>query len=79
MKSFPCGNSQENHLIHSGGPTGRTLPGSFQAGDPRDMDLTPGSGQSLGGGYVSPLQYSCLDNPMDKEPGRLQSTGLHKV
>ena len=47
MKSFPCGNSQENHLIHSGGPTGRKLPGSFQAGDPRDMDLTPGSGQSL--------------------------------
>jgi len=23
-----------------------------------------------------PLQYSCLGNPMDKEPGRLQSTGL---
>ena len=25
-----------------------------------DMGLTPGSGQSLGGGNGNPLQYSCL-------------------
>ena len=32
----------------------------------RDTGSIPGSGQSLGGGNVSPLQYSCLGNPMDR-------------
>ena len=26
-----------------------------------------------------PLQYSCLENPMDRETGGLQSTGLQRV
>ena len=26
----------------------------------------PGSGRSLGGGEGNPLQYSCLENPMDR-------------
>ena len=31
---------------------------------------------SPGEGNGTPLQYSCLENPMDREePGRLQSTG----
>ena len=29
-----------------------------------DMSLTAGLGRSPGGGNVSPLQYSCLENPM---------------
>ena len=33
------------------------------AGDP---SLIPGSGRSPGGGYGNPLQYSCLENPMDR-------------
>ena len=36
------------------------------AGDVRDMGLIPGSGRSPGGGHGSPLQYSCLGNPMDR-------------
>ena len=33
----------------------------------------PGSKRSLGGGNGNPLQYSCLENPMDREePGGLQ-------
>ena len=28
-----------------------------------------------GEGNGNPLQYSCLENPMDEEPGRLQSMG----
>ena len=36
------------------------------AGDIRDMGLTPGSGRSPGGGHGNPLQYSCLENPMDR-------------
>ena len=37
------------------------------AGDLRDVGLIPGSGRSLGRGHGNPLQYSCLENPMDRE------------
>ena len=30
------------------------------------MSSVPGLGRSLGGGHVNPLQYSCLENPMDR-------------
>ena len=36
------------------------------AEDLRDAGLTPGSGRSPVGGHGNPLQYSCLENPMDK-------------
>ena len=36
------------------------------AGDVRDTGSIPGSGRSSGGGHGSPLQYSCLENPMDR-------------
>ena len=36
------------------------------AGDARDVSSIPKSGRSLGEGNVNPLQYSCLENPMDK-------------
>ena len=35
-------------------------------GDARDLGLIPGSGRSLGGGNGNPLQYSSLENPMDR-------------
>ena len=38
-----------------------------------DEGSIPGSGGSPGEGNGNPLQYSCLENPMDKEPGGLQS------
>ena len=41
------------------------------AGDVRDVDSIPGSGRSPGGGNGNPLQYSCLENPTEEEPGRL--------
>ena len=31
-----------------------------------DAGLIPGSGRSSGGGNSNSLQYSCLDNPMDR-------------
>ena len=43
------------------------------AGDVRDLGSIPALGRSPGGGHSNPLQYSCLENPMDEEPGRLQS------
>ena len=36
------------------------------AGDMGDMGSTLGSGRSPGGGHGNPLQYSCLENPMDR-------------
>jgi len=34
--------------------------------DTRVMGLIPGSGRSFGEGNGNPLQYSCLENPMDR-------------
>ena len=36
------------------------------AGDIRDVGSITGSGISPGGGHGNPLQYSCLENPMDR-------------
>ena len=46
------------------------------AGDTGDMDSIPGLGRSPGEGNGNPLQYSCLENPMDK--GAWQGT-VHGV
>ena len=36
------------------------------AGNIKDVGLIPWSGRSPGGGHGNPLQYSCLENPMDR-------------
>ena len=36
------------------------------AGGVRDVGSIPGLGRSPGGGHGNPLQYSCLENPMDR-------------
>ena len=41
-----------------------------------DAGSTPGLGRSPGGGYGNPLQYSCLEDPMDR--GAWQAT-VHRV
>ena len=41
------------------------------AGDVRDT----GSGRSPGGGHGNPLQYSCLENPMDRGAWRATVPG----
>ena len=50
-----------------------------KAGDTRDVGLIPGLVRSPGKGNGNPLQYSCLENSMDGEPGRLQSMRLQRV
>jgi len=52
----------------------KKLPAS--AGDVRDPGLIPGWGRSPGGGHGNPLQYSCLEKPMDR--GAWQTT-VHRV
>jgi len=52
----------------------KNLPSS--AGDLRDTDLIPGLGRRPGEGNGNPLQYFCLENPMDR--GTWRAT-VHRV
>ena len=51
-KRFPCGAMVNNPPAN--------------AGDLRDEGSIPGLGRSPGGGQDNPLQYFCLENPMDR-------------
>ena len=42
----------------------KNLPANIE--DIRDVHSIPGLGRSPGGGHGNPLQYSCLENPMDR-------------
>ena len=68
----------------------RQLGGAFQvvlvvsnppakAGNIREAGSIPGSGRSPGGGNGNPLQYSSLENSMDRGAGGLQSIESQRV
>ena len=57
----------------AGGSDGKAS--AYNAGDP---GLIPGSGRSSGEGNGNPLQYSCLENPMDGEAWRATVHGVAK-
>ena len=59
-----------------GGTVVQNLPAN--AGDARDAGLIPGSGRSPGGGNGNSLQYSCLENPMDRGAWRTTVHGITK-
>ena len=66
------------------GPSAYIFPGGSEgkasACKAGDLGLIPGSGRSPGEGNGNPLQYSCLENPMDGEAWcRLQSMGSQRV
>ena len=48
------------------------------AGDLVDTDLIPGSGRSPEEGNGNPLQYSCLENSMDKGVWQAAEHGVSK-
>ena len=48
----------------------------INAGDIRDVSLFPGLGRSPGGGQGNLLQYSCLENPVDR---RAWCSIVHRV
>ena len=62
--SFPGGSVVKNSLAN--------------AGDARDVGLIPVSGRSPGEGSVNPLQYSCLEHSMDREPWQATVYGVTK-
>ena len=47
--------------------------------DAGDLDLVPGLGRSPGEGNSYPLQYSCLENTMDREALQTTVHGGHRV
>ena len=59
-----------------GGASGKNLPAS--AGDAGEASSIPGSGRSLGEGNDNSLQYSCLENPMDREAWWATVPGIAK-
>ena len=48
------------------------------AGDTRDMGSIPGLGRAPGEGNGNPLQYSCLENPMDRGAWQVTVHGAAK-
>ena len=63
-------------------PTLGFLGGSLVKNQPAkagDVGSVPGSGRCPGEGNGNPLQFSCLENSMDRGAGLLQSMGLQRV
>ena len=51
---------------------------SANAGDTGATGWISGCGRSPGEGNGNPLQYSCLENPMDREPGQSTANEVAK-
>ena len=59
-----------------GGTSSKELPATHR--DLRDVGLIPESGKSPRGGHGNPLQYSCLENPMNRGVWRAAVHGVTK-
>ena len=59
-----------------GGSVVKNLPAN--TGDARDAGSIPGSGRFPGGGNGNPLEYSCLENPMDSGAWQITDHGIEK-
>ena len=66
-RGFPGGSVVKNSPANAG-----------DAGDAGDTGSIPGSGRSPGGGHGNPLQYSCLENSMDRGAWRATVHGVTK-
>ena len=68
------------HLTVDFNPIGlpRRHSGKESACNAGDADLIPGWGRSLGEGNGNPLQYSCLENPIDRGAWRATVHGVAK-
>ena len=65
---------KENTLGFPGGSGSKEF-----ACNAKDLGLIPGLGRSLGGEHGNPLQYSCLENSMDRGPRRATVHGVTKI
>ena len=62
---------------YPGGSVVKNPPAKAAAAE--DAGSVPGWGKHPGGGNGNPLQYSCLENPMDRGARWLQSTGSQRA
>ena len=72
-----CGRLSVQYHYVFGFPGGSEVKAS--ACNAGDLGSIPGSGRSPGEGNGNPLQYSCLENPMDGGAWGLQSTGSQRI
>ena len=77
FQSSWCQRMQVLTRYFPGGSVVKNLPAN--TGDLRNTGSIPGSGRSLEEGNGKPLQYSCLENPMDRESGGPQSMASQRV
>ena len=68
--------TQTKKIVTSGGAVVKNLP--THAGDARDMGSIPGSERSPGGGNGNSLQYSCLENSVDRGAWWAKAHGVTK-
>ena len=67
-------------LIHRGFPGGASgKESACNAGELRNMGSIPELGRSPGGGHGNPLQYSCLENSVERGACGLQFIGSQTV
>ena len=64
--------------LEAGGLLGGTKEPVCQCRRHKRSGSTPGLGRSPGGGHGNPLQYSCLENYMDRETSRATVRGVAK-
>ena len=48
-----------------------TIESACYTGDTREADSIPGLGRRPGVGNGTPLKFSCLESPMEEDPGEL--------
>ena len=65
-KQILRGKRREWECVHSGGTEGKES--ACNSGDAGEVGSVPGLWRSPGEGNSNLLQYSCLENPMDREP-----------
>ena len=53
--------------------------GKESACNAKDLGSIPGTGGSPGEGHNNPLQYSCLENPMDRGTWRATVHGVTEL
>ena len=66
------------YIDRKGFPAGAVEKVPTNAGDARDAGSIPGSGRSPGEGNGNPLQYSCLENSMDRGAWQAAVRGVAK-
>ena len=72
ISATPSGELEASYLVL----VVKNLPAN--AGDIRDSGFIPGLGTSPGAGNGNPLQYSCLENPMDRGASQAAVHGVTK-